>query len=182
MVRARFCDQRPFEELAHLAATLADQRQNDGVEGRGLGDHGKDRRLADAGAGEDADALALAQRGEEVDDAHAGLQRLAHARPGHGGRRRPVNGDRSIAARQAAAIVDRLAECVDDAALPVRGRAEMHGADQPGDHAGADGKVAHERLDGGVGLADAHDLADGRAGAVVKSYAIAELGDGGEFP
>ena len=51
-------EQGVLEELAHLAAALADERQHDGVEAARAREHGKKRRLADAGAGENADALA----------------------------------------------------------------------------------------------------------------------------
>ena len=55
--------ERAFEELAHLASALADKRHDDRVEGVRLRKHGQKRRLADAGPGEDADALALDEAG-----------------------------------------------------------------------------------------------------------------------
>ena len=78
--RARLVAQRVLQELAHLAAALADQRDHHRVELRRAGEHREQRRLADARAGEDADALAGAERREEVDDPHAGPDRLGHAR------------------------------------------------------------------------------------------------------
>ena len=63
-----------LDELADLAAALADQ----GDDGDGglvvAGDHRQQRRLADAGAGEDADALAAADGGERVEDPDAERQ------------------------------------------------------------------------------------------------------------
>ena len=51
-----------LDELAHLAAALADQADHDHV-GLGVaGHHAEQRALADAGAGEQADALAAAAR------------------------------------------------------------------------------------------------------------------------
>ena len=41
----------------------------------GAGQHGEQRRLADAGAGEDAEPLAETDRREDVDDPHAGRER-----------------------------------------------------------------------------------------------------------
>src|SRR5438045_2341082 len=50
--------------------------------------HREEHRLADAGAGEDADALAAAARGEGVERAHAKIERRADAPARMGGRRR----------------------------------------------------------------------------------------------
>ena len=66
------------------------------------------RRLADAGAGEDADALPGAERREQVDDADAGLHRLADALPAHGRGRLAIGRERSLALAQGAQVVDRL--------------------------------------------------------------------------
>ena len=69
-MRARLlAAERVLQELAHLAAALADEGEDGRVEARGARQHGEQRGLADAGAGEDADALPGAQRREEVDDA-----------------------------------------------------------------------------------------------------------------
>ena len=114
--------ERPFQELAHLAAALADERHHDGVEAAGAGQHGKQRRLADAGAGEDADALAGAERREQIDDADAGLERLLDALARHRRRRRASIRHRAARRAGAARAVDRLAERVDDAAFPGRRR------------------------------------------------------------
>jgi hypothetical protein len=52
-----------LDELAHLAATLADEADDVHVAGRAAGDHAEQRGLAHARAGEDAEALAAARRG-----------------------------------------------------------------------------------------------------------------------
>ena len=60
-----------LDELAHLAAALADQRDHVDL-GRGrAGDHAQQRGLADARAGEDAEALAAAARDKRVERADA---------------------------------------------------------------------------------------------------------------
>lgn len=61
-----------FEKLADLTAALADQCGDDRVEARPARQHGEQRGLADAGSREDADALADAQRREQIDHADAG--------------------------------------------------------------------------------------------------------------
>ena len=102
-----------LDELAHLAAALADQGDHVDV---GLGvarDHAEQRRLADAGAGEDAEALALAAGDQGVDGAHPeghalrdrrALQRrgrLGHdRRAGRRGGRRPPGSRRRRWARR----------------------------------------------------------------------------------
>ncbi len=79
---------RVLEEFTDFAAAFADQRDDDGVECVGAGEHGEQRRLADAGAGKDAEALAEAERGEDVDDLDAGHEGGADALPRHGAGRR----------------------------------------------------------------------------------------------
>ena len=69
-----------LDELAHLAATLADQADDVHVGRRGAGDHAQQRRLADAGAGEDAEALAAAARHQRVERADAERDALVDAR------------------------------------------------------------------------------------------------------
>ncbi len=65
--------ERVVEEFAHLAAALADQRDDHRLEVGRPRQHGEQRGFADAGAGEHADALPGAERGEQVDDPDAGL-------------------------------------------------------------------------------------------------------------
>ena len=64
----------------HLSTTLADQADHVDLRGRRAGDHAQQRRLADAGAGEDAEALAAAARDERVERAHAERHALVDAR------------------------------------------------------------------------------------------------------
>src|SRR3546814_9501265 len=68
-----------LDEVADLAATLADQPDDDHV-AFGVGDHlAHQYRLADARPGDDRDALALADGQQAVDRAHAHVERLRHA-------------------------------------------------------------------------------------------------------
>ena len=60
-----------LEELADLAATLADQRDHGDLGVGAAGDHRQQAGLADAGAGEDAEALAAAARRQRVEGADA---------------------------------------------------------------------------------------------------------------
>ena len=69
-----------LDELAHLAASLADQADDVDVGRRRAGDHAQQRRLADAGAGEDAEPLAAAAGDEGVERAHAERDALVDAR------------------------------------------------------------------------------------------------------
>ena len=75
-----------LDEFAHLAAPFADQADDDGVAVGVLGQHRQQHRLADAGAGEDAQALAAAGGGEDVHGAHAQVQPLADPAAGVGRR------------------------------------------------------------------------------------------------
>ena len=65
-----------LEELADLAATFADQPDDDDVGRRAAGEHAEQGRLADAGTGEDADALAATAGEQGVDGADAEGERL----------------------------------------------------------------------------------------------------------
>ena len=94
------------------------------VEAAGAGEHGEQRRLADAGARENADALAGAQRREEVDDLDAGLQRRAHALAAHGRRRLAIAGDGASPWTSGPPPSIGRTERVDDAALPGGMRAD----------------------------------------------------------
>ena len=69
-----------LDELADLAAALADQRDDRHLGLGAAGDHRQQAGLADAGAGEDAEALAAAAGDEGVHGAHA--QRAAGGRRG----------------------------------------------------------------------------------------------------
>ena len=75
--REPFGAERVLDEVANLATAFAEQRDDVDVRLRLSRDHAEQRALADARAGEDADALAFAEREESIDRAHAGLERLA---------------------------------------------------------------------------------------------------------
>ena len=77
-----------LDELAHLAATLADQGDDRHRRVGAAGDHRQQRGLADAAAGHDRDALAAAARHEGVEgaDAEADLAGRSGARLSGGGR------------------------------------------------------------------------------------------------
>ena len=71
-----------LDEFLDFAAAFADQADDDHV-GRGVARHHPEQhRLADAGAGEQADALAAADGEHRVDRAHAGVERAGA--PGRG--------------------------------------------------------------------------------------------------
>ena len=72
--------------------------------------------LADAGAAEQADLAAAAIGREQVDDLDAGLERLDLDRLVDELRRRAVDRAGTCLAPDRAALVDRLADDVDDAA------------------------------------------------------------------
>ncbi len=67
-----------LDEFLDLAAALADQADDDDIGRRVARHHAQQHRLADAGAGEQAEALAAADGEQRVDRAHAGVERLAH--------------------------------------------------------------------------------------------------------
>ncbi len=79
--------QVPFEELAHLAASLADEGQDIHVHRRVAREHPQQHRLAHAAAGEDAEPLAAGDGDQAVDRAHSGRQLLAAAAPVKGAQR-----------------------------------------------------------------------------------------------
>ncbi len=160
MVRLAILRQRVLEELAHLAAALADERQHDGVEALGAREHGQKRRFADAGAGEDADALAGADGREQVDDADASLEWCAHAVAAHGGRRLTVERIGLLAIEQRALTIDGRAERVDDATFPRGVRMQAQITVLPGDLADAGVDRGIERFHRRASLVDAHDLSD----------------------
>ena len=172
---------RVLEEFAHLAAALADQRDDDGVEGVGAGEHGEQRRLADAGAGEDAEALAEAERREDVDDAHAGHEGGADALARQGAGRRGVAGGRGSrpAISGGPPSIGRV-ERVDGAAAP--GGVRRHGERTPAKHGIADAGVgaAFEGRDDDLVAADLDDLAAARAGLAAVLDDVAEPGDSGK--
>ena len=173
--RSAIVAERVVEELAHFPAALADQRDDDGVELRRAGEHGQQRRLADAGAGEYADALSEAERREQVDNPNAGADRRRDARAAQRGRRIGVERRRLIAEGELAAAVERPAERVDHAAFPRRiGRQrQVFGAVGARADRGVAARV--ERLQRRRQIVDLDHLADLHAPADVDADALAEF-------
>lgn len=65
------------DELLHLAAPLADQTDDDDVGPGETGHHPQQHRLAHPGTGEQAEALAAADREQAIDRADADVERFA---------------------------------------------------------------------------------------------------------
>ena len=74
--REAFGAQIAFDEFVDFTTSLADQTDHDDVGGRVATHHAEQHALADAGAGENAEALAAAAGEQGVDDVDAGAQRL----------------------------------------------------------------------------------------------------------
>ena len=70
-----------LEELPHLASPLADQGEHRDIAGGVARQHGEQARLADAGAGEQAEPLPLAARREAIERADADIQPRTQPRP-----------------------------------------------------------------------------------------------------
>src|ERR1700759_5632555 len=77
-----------LDEFTHLAAPLADQADDHRAALGVLGQHRQQHRLADAGAGEDAQPLAAAAGGEDVHRPHAEVEPFADPVAGVRRRRR----------------------------------------------------------------------------------------------
>ena len=107
-----------LEEFLDLAAALADEPDHRHVGGREARHHGEQHRLADAGAGEDAHALAAAGGQEGVDGPDAEIERLGDAAARMRRRRIGPEGIDGAALRQRPLAVDGAAEGVDDTAEP----------------------------------------------------------------
>ncbi len=123
-------------------------------------EHGEQRRLADAGAREDAHALAFAAGRECVERAHAEIELAADARARDAPRRCLAHriGDRALWQRTFA--VCRLRECIDHAAKPGFAGIDQAGlssnsARAPERHAIETAKRHHN----GAAIAEAYDLA-----------------------
>ena len=89
-----------LEEFAHFAPAFADQGQHRHVAVGVAGQHGEQGGLADAGAGEQAEALALAAGGEAIERANAEIEPRSQPRAGGGFRRGDAH--RARASRRAA--------------------------------------------------------------------------------
>jgi hypothetical protein len=124
-----------LDELAHLAASLADEADHVDLRRRRAGDHAQQRGLADARAGEDAEPLAATARHEGVQRADAERHALGDPRALERIGRRDLRRAR-LAGRQRAEAVERAAEAVQRAAEQAVG--DVHAQRAPG---GADGRA-----------------------------------------
>ncbi len=116
-----------LQEFLDLAAAFADQ-PDDADRGIDVArEHRQQHRFADAGACENAHALAAAAGEERVHRAHAEIERGADALARMRRRRRIAEWHRRRALRQWPLAVDRLAQRVDDAAEPGRRRTHLIG-------------------------------------------------------
>ena len=86
-----------LEEFPHLAPALADQGEHRHVALGVARQHREQGGLADAGAGEQAEALALAAGGEAVERANAEIEPRSQPRAGGGLRRGNAQRARSVA-------------------------------------------------------------------------------------
>jgi hypothetical protein len=182
-----------LNELAQFATAFADERDHVDVRIGASGHHAEEGGFADAAASEDANALAAADWREEIEDLDAGLEGLVNADAAKGI-------GRGIAERlgefgaERAAIVEGLAEAIDDAADEAW--ADWHGGlVRGGDDVAAGGDVVelaegHEQnaviaeaddfrvaAMGGAVKADLADLADANAGAIGLDDEAGDLGD-----
>ena len=107
-----------LDEFAHLPAALADQGEDDDVAFGAERQHRQQGRFADAGAGEQAQALALAAGGEAVERPHAQVD--ARPEPGACGGLRRGGAGRAAgrSAEQDALAVERVAQRIDHPAEP----------------------------------------------------------------
>ena len=155
----------PVDELAHLATTLADERDDVDLRPRGPGDHAEQRALADTRAGEDAEALPAAAGEERVQGPHAEIERGADGRALERVDGRAVEGDLARAAHRLPAV-ERLAEPIE------------HPAEHPVPHADRGALACHDDAVAGLDachlperhqqdaiLPEAHDLRADRPGA-----------------
>ncbi len=115
-----------LQEFLHLAAAFADQPDHRDVGHHIARQHRQQHRFADAGAGENAHALAAAAGHEGIERAHAQIERRADPAPRMRERRRVAELIRRGSEQQRALAVDRLAQRIDDAAEPAGRR--PHGA------------------------------------------------------
>ena len=166
--------ERILDEFAHFAATFADKGDHHLVEGVGSRHHRQQRRFANAGAGEDAEALTKAERREDIDSAHAGLETGFDALARH--RRRCGVGDRAClqAGSHRPKPVDRLAERIDRAATPAVIGRKAKGTLADDSVLDADRFARLDRTYIGELRLDADDLAEVNAGLRAMRNEIAE--------
>jgi hypothetical protein len=166
-----------IEKGTNLAAAFADEDDDVHVRRCIAGDFAEERTLADATAGEQADALTFAEGQEAIKDALAGAEDFGHGGTGHGG---GWTGERGPFARGAdgRAAVDGFGESIEDTA-------EECGTD--GDADGAVEGLDFEAVRQALGLMEAHELGVGAFEAddfsenwfAIGAVDLAELTDGG---
>ena len=167
--------ERALEELAHLAAALADERDDDDV---GLGaarDRAEQRALADARAGEEADALPLAEREQAVEHAHAGRERRGDRAALE--RRRRIAVDRRRARPSIGGpAVDRAPEAVDHAPEQRLARAHLRSGPPVASTSSSGPTPARAPSGIAIGLAavEADDLARERLAAALHAHDVAD--------
>ena len=99
-----------LQEFLHLAAAFADQPDHRDVGRHVARQHRQQHRFADAGAGENAHALAAAAGQEGIERAHAEIERRADPAAGMRQRRRVAERIRRWPEQQRTLAVDRLAQ------------------------------------------------------------------------
>ena len=116
-----------LDEFLHFAAALADQADDDDVGAGVARHHAEQHRLADAGTGEQADALAAADGQQRIDRAHADIERRVD-----GMTRQRIDGLAqqldAFVGLDGTETVERHAVAVDDAAEQARAHAHAAGA------------------------------------------------------
>ncbi len=105
-----------FQKFAHFPAAFADERDDIHVRLGLRRHHAKQRGFADAAAGENAEALAAAERGERVHRLDAGLENVVDAVALERMRRAQMQADGMFRDNRAK-VVQRIAEAVNHAAL-----------------------------------------------------------------
>ena len=119
-----FWPQIVLDELARLAATFADEADDDDIRTGIACQHGQQRRLADARAGENAHALAPAAGQKSVQGAHAKVDLVAHALALMGRWRLAAQGIGVSATRQIAFTIDRTTKGIDHPSQPFVARVD----------------------------------------------------------
>ncbi len=166
--------ERVFDEFAHLTAALAHQRDHHFVEGVGPRQHGEQRRLADAGACEDAEALSEAERGEDVYRPHTRLESVLHPLACHGRGRHVRDRAADVALQQHTQTVYRLGQRVDGAAAPLVGRRYAEGTLANDDIMDADRVPGFDRADDHPLGLDADDFAEMGSGCALMRDEVAK--------
>ena len=116
-----------LQEFLHLAPALANEPDHRHVGGHVAGHHRQQHRFADAGARENAHALAAAAGREGIERPHPEIERSADPPALMRGRRRIAKRIGGRPERQRPLAIDRLAHGVDDAPEPGRGRPHRGG-------------------------------------------------------